>query len=189
MAITLKHTRPVTDDELLELSRQNPGYQFERSAKGELIVTPAGMESGRASGEVVGQLRDWNQSDRPGVVFDSSTGFRMPDGSVLSPDASWVRRDRWDALTIEDRKKLGPFCPDAVFEIRSESNTLAELRDKMRAYLANGARVGVLVDPDRRTVEVYRPGREPEMHQDSKTVSLDPELAGFILNLESLFTA
>lgn len=113
----------------------------------------------------------------------------MPDGSVLSPHASWVRRDRWDALTIEDRKKFGPFCPDAVFEIQSESNTLAELRDKMRAYLANGARVGVLVDPDRRTVEVHRPGREPEMHQDPKAVSLDPELAGFILNLESVFTA
>lgn len=187
MAITLKHTRPVTDDEILELSRQNPGYQFERSAKGELVVTPTGIESGRRSLKLAQQLGNWADRDGSGVAFDSSTGFRMPDGSLLSPDASWVRRDRWDALTAEQRKKFGPLCPDAALEIRSESNTLTELREKVRAYLANGTQIAVLIDPDGRGVEVYRPGREPETHRNPKTVTLDPELPGFVLELEPLF--
>jgi Uma2 family endonuclease len=111
----------------------------------------------------------------------------MPDGSLLSPDASWVRRDRWDALTAEQRKKFGPLCPDAALEIRSESNTLTELREKVRAYLANGTQIAVLIDPDGRGVEVYRPGREPETHRNPKTVTLDPELPGFVLEIGPLF--
>ena len=138
MAITLTLSHKITDDELLELAGRNPGYQFERNAKGELVVTPTGMESGRASGEVLVQLGLWNRKARGGVVLDSSTGFRLPDGALLSPDASWVRRDRWDALTPEQRKRFGPLCPDVVFEIRSESNTLVDLREKTRAYLTNG---------------------------------------------------
>ena len=187
MAITLTLSHKITDDELLELAERNPGYQFERSANGKLVVTPTGMESGRASGEVLVQLGLWNRKARGGVVFNSSTGFRLPDGALLSPDASWVRRDRWDALTPEQRKRFGPLCPDVVFEIRSESNTLVDLREKTRAYLTNGAQIAVLIDPSERTVEVYRPGREPEIHRSPEAVALDPELAGFMLDLEPIF--
>jgi len=185
MAITLKHTRPVTDDELLEFSRQNPGLQFERTADGELVVTPTGSESSRASGEVFGQLREWNRGR--GVVFDSSGGFRLPNNAVYAPDASWIRQDRWERLTPEERRTFAPLCPDAVFEIRSEGNTLAELRDKLRIYLANRAQIAVLVDPSGRGVEVYRAGRAPEIHANPATVALDPELPGFVLDLAPVF--
>jgi Uma2 family endonuclease len=187
MAITLALSHGVTDDELLDLSARNPGYQFERTAKGVLIVTPTGMESGRVSGEVFGQLRDWNRRTGGGVVFDSSTGFRLPDGALFAPDASWVRLDRWNALTPEQRKKFGPLCPDAVVEIRSENDTMAELREKARTYLANGTQIVVLVDPEQRTVEEYRPAGEPKTYRDPDTVALDPELPGFALELEPIF--
>ncbi len=187
MGITLIMTHRVTDEELVELSERNPGYQFERTAKGELIVTPTGMESGRASGEVLVQLGLWNRQTRAGVVFDSSTGFRLPDGALFAPDASWVRPDRWNALTPEQRKRFGPLCPDAAFEVRSESSTMAELREKASAYLANGAQIAILIDPYDRTVEVYRPARLPETHRDPKTVALDPVLSGFVLDLEPIF--
>ncbi len=182
MAITLRHTRPVTDEELLDLSRQNPGYQFERTARGELIVTPTGIESGRREHELGVQLGVWAKTDGRGIVFSSSTGFRLPDGALFAPDAAWVRRERLDALTDEQRKRFGPLCPDAALEIGSESNTMAELRDKARAYLTNGAQIAVLVDPYERTVEVFRPGREPEIYRDAQTVALDPELPGFVLD-------
>lgn len=187
MAIKLDLIRHVTDEELLQLSERNPGYQFERSAEGRLIVTPNGSESGRRSGAVFGQLYAWNRQTRLGVVFDSSTGFRLPDGSLLSPDASWIRRERWEALAPDERQGFAPLCPDAVFEVRSPSNTLAELREKMRTYLANGSHLAVLIDPDTQTVEVYRPGKELERHEKPARVALDPELSGFALDLEPVF--
>ena len=158
MGIRLDLLHRVTDEELWELSERNPGYQFERTADGRLLVTPTGGESGRRSGEVIYQLEHWNRRTRLGVVFDSSTGFRLPDGSLFSPDASWVRRERWEALSREEREGFVPLCPDAVFEVRSASQSLGELREKMTVYLANGARLGVLIDPYRKAVEIYRPG-------------------------------
>ncbi len=187
MAIRLDLLRPVTDEELLLLSERNPGYQFERTADGRLVVSPTGMEGGRRSGEVCGQLREWNRRTGLGVVFDSSTGFRLPDGSLLSPDASWVSRGRWEGLSPEEREGFGRFCPDAVFEIRSPSQTLQELREKMEVYLRHGARVAVLVDPYARTVEVYRPGRGVERYVDPQRVPLDPELPGFELETGPVF--
>ncbi|MCL6499363.1 MAG: Uma2 family endonuclease [Firmicutes bacterium] len=171
----------------MRLSERNPGYQFERTADGRLVVSPTGSEGGRRTGEVFGQLRAWNQRAAAGVVFDSSAGFLLPDGSVLSPDASWVRKDRWEALTRDQRQGFAPLCPDVVFEVRSPGQTLQELREKMRAYLRNGARVAVLVDPYAASVEVYRPGSEPQVYQNAQRVRLDPELPGFELDLAPVF--
>lgn len=185
MAITLHPVRRLTDEDLSTLSERNPGYQFERTADGRLVVTPTDGESGRRSAEVLGQLRDWNRQTGLGYVFGSSTGFKLPDGSLLSPDASWVRRERWETLSREDRAGFPPLCPDAVFEVRSPSNTLGELREKMRAYVNNGARVAVLIDPEARAVEIYRPGREPEQHREVAEILLNSELPGFFLNLDS----
>lgn len=187
VGIRLDLLRYVTDEELLALSRRNPGYQFERTAEGRLVVTPTGGRGGLRRGEVFRQLATWNHRHRLGLVFDSSTGFRLPDRSVLSPDASWLRRDRWEALTPEEQEGFVPLCPDAAFEVRSPSQTAEELREKMRAYLANGARLAVLVDPYRRTVELYRPGREPERREQPEHVALDPELPGFALELGPVF--
>jgi Uma2 family endonuclease len=187
MAIELDLLHPVTDEELRLLSERTPGYQFERTADGRLVVSPTGMESGRRSLKVAYQLERWNGRTRLGVVFDSSTGFRLPDGSLLSPDASWIRRERWERLSPEEREGFGSFCPDAVFEIRSSSQTPQELREKMQTYLRNGARIGVLIDPYTRTVEVYRPGQKPERHENPERVPLDPELPGFVLELGPVF--
>ncbi len=187
MAVRIRLLRVPTDEELLELSERNPGYQFERTADGRLVVSPTGGLSGRRSGEVFGQLREWNSRTRTGVVFNSSTGFRLPDGSLLSPDASWVRRERWEALSAEEREGFLPLAPDAVFEVRSRHQTQEELREKMRAYLRNGTRIAVLIDPYGRTVEVYRPGREVEVYRDPEQIALDSELAGFELDLRPVF--
>lgn len=133
------------------------------------------------------RVTDEELLERTGVVFDSSTGVRLPASALFAPDASWVRLHRWNALSSEQRKKFGPLCPDAVFEIRSESTTWAESREKARAYVSNGARIAVLIDPDARTVEVYRPGREPDTHRDPATLALDPELPQFALDLKPIF--
>ncbi|GBD09253.1 hypothetical protein HRbin22_01503 [Candidatus Thermoflexus japonica] len=187
MGIRLDLLHRVTDEELRELSERNPGYQFERTADGRLIVTPTGLESGRRSGEVFGQLREWNRRTRSGVVFDSSTGFRLPDGSLFSPDASWVARERWEALSPEEREGFVPLCPDVVFEVRSASQGVGELREKMGVYMANGARLGVLIDPYGRVVEVYRPGGRVERYEGVERIALDPELPGFVLELGPVF--
>ena len=187
MAIRLDLVRQVTDDELLAISERNPGYQFERTAKGELVVSPTGSDGGRRSLEVAGQIRDWNRRHKLGVAFDSSAGFRLPDGSCRSPDASWIRRERWESLPREARAGFAALCPDAVFELRSPSNTVSELREKMQAYLDNGARLSVLLDPDSRAVEVYRPGAQTERHAAATLLPLDPELPGFVLDCSAVF--
>jgi Uma2 family endonuclease len=189
MAILLDLLRPVTDEELRLLSERNPGYQFERTADGRMVVSPTGGKSGRRSLKIAYQLERWNERAGLGVVFDSSTGFHLPDGSLLSPDASWMSRERWEALSPDEQEGFVPRCPDAVFEVRSSSQTVRELREKMEVYLRNGARIGVLIDPYARTVEVYRPGREPTRHESPERVALDPELVGFELEVGPVFDA
>ncbi|MDQ7828093.1 MAG: Uma2 family endonuclease [Armatimonadota bacterium] len=187
MVVRIDLLRAVTDEELLRLSERNPGYQFERTADGRLVVSPPGGEHGRRSVNLGYQLQGWNERTRTGVVFDSSTGFRLPDGALFSPDASWVSRERWEVLTRQEREGFVPLCPDAVFELRSRGQDAEEVREKLQAYLRNGARVAVLVDPYTRTVEVHRPGRAPEVSREPARVPLDPELPGFELELKPLF--
>jgi Uma2 family endonuclease len=185
VAISLRLGAPPEDDDILELSRRNPGFQFERTASGELIVTPASSKAGRRGAALALQLGRWAERGG-GVVFDSSTGFHLPDGSLLSPDAAWMLQERWEALTPDQQDSFAPLCPDAVFEIASKSDTLARLRAKMRAYLANGARLAVLIDPQRRVVEVYLPGRDAEAFESPGSVPLDPVLPGFTLDPETI---
>jgi Uma2 family endonuclease len=187
MALPLKALRPVTDEELLELSERNPGYQFERNADGDVIVTPAGGEAGWRENELGGQLRDWLKRHARGRIFSASTMFILPDGSRFMPDTSWVRSERYAQLTAEQREGWLPLCPDAAFEIRSVSQPLAALQRKMRAYIANGAQIAVLIDPYAKIVEVHRPGRPPEVHTNPATVALDPELSEFALELGPIF--
>jgi Uma2 family endonuclease len=187
MAVTIRHRSPVSNDDLLDLSRRNPGYQFELSKDGGLVVTPTGSQSGRRSAEVLAQLGAWNRALNRGVLFDSSTGFALPDGSVLSPDASWVQHSRWNGLTEEEQESFAPLCPDVVFEVSSKTDRIGELRGKIRTYLQNGAQLAVLIAPYERFVDVYRPGREPEHLESPERVFLDPELPGFALDTTALF--
>jgi Uma2 family endonuclease len=187
MAISLRLAAPPDDAEILDLANRNPGFRFERSAAGELIVTPTGGEGARHDLALGYQLYGWAETDRTGVAFGSAAGFRLPDGSLLSPDASWIRRERWEALSPRERQGFPPLCPDAVFEIASESDSLPGLRQKMRTYLANGARLAVLIDPQTRTVEVYMPDRDALVYDAPQAVPLDPILSGFVVDLGPIF--
>lgn len=187
MAITLNPVRPVTDQDLQDLSERNPGYQFERTAAGQLIVTPTGGEAGQREFELTGQLRDWAVRDGRGVGFSPSTMFILPDGSRFMPDASWVLRERYQRLTERERRGWLPMCPDVAFEIAAPTDHLPDLQEKIRAYLANGIRLAVLIVPEACRVEVSRPGREVEIRSGVETVALDPELPGFALDLRPVF--
>ncbi|MGH2453028.1 MAG: Uma2 family endonuclease [bacterium] len=188
MAISLRLPTQLTDEEIMDLSARNPGLQIEQAPSGELILTPpASPDTGWREVKLLAQLDRWATEQGQGIVFSPSSGFRLPDGSLRCPDASWVRRERWSALTPAQRKGFGPMCPDAVFEIRSHSDSLSDLREKMRMYLANGAQLGVLIDPQSRMVDVYEAGREPRVQEQAESMPLAPVLPGFVLDLKPIF--
>jgi Uma2 family endonuclease len=177
--------RPVVElsgDQLLELSSLNDDLRLELTAKGELIVmTPAGGESGRRNFELTLQLGTWTKRDGTGVAFDSSAGFTLPNGAIRAPDASWIERSRYEALTPEQREKYPPLCPDFIIELRSPSDRLSTLQEKMAEYVENGARLGLLLDPTRKRVYVYKPGEPVRELADPEEVPADPVLLGFVL--------
>ncbi len=184
----IRPARWTDDDTLYELCRANRDLRIERSAEGELLImSPTGGETGRRSLALAGRFWSWIEHDGTGVGFDSSTGFLLPNGAERSPDLAWVRRERWDALTADERERFPPVCPDFVLELRSPSDDLDELRAKMDEYIASGASLGWLVDPQERRVHVYRPGRPPEVLDDPSEVSGDPTLPGFRLELTGIW--
>ena len=177
----------LTDDELLKLSSLNRDLRMERAENGELIVMPptGGDTSGR-NAEIIIQLGIWAKRDGTGSTFDSSGGFRLPNGAVRSPDASWVAQSRLDALTEEQRRKFLPLCPDFVVELRSPTDSLTATRDKVQEYLDNGAKLGWLIDPESKKVHIYRPNAPVQELQAPKTLSADPVLRGFALDLREI---
>lgn len=180
----------MTRDEFFDFCRENPDMRIERSAQGDVsIMTPTGGETGRRNGEITAQLVYWSKQDGTGIVFDSSTEFWLPNGAARSPDASWICRDRWDALSQKDREKFPPLAPDFVIELRSPSDRVVELQEKMREYADNGVRLGWLIDPTTRQVEIYRPGQPSVAVANSATLSGDPELPGFVLDLTPIWCA
>jgi Uma2 family endonuclease len=180
--------RMLTDHELFELCQLNRDWRIERTADGEIIaMPPTGGRTGRRNFELVGLFHAWSEADGTGVGFDSSTGFILPNGAERSPDLAWVKRERWEALSEREREEFPPLCPDFVLELRSRSDSLAVLQEKMREYIANGARLGWLVDPIERRVWVYRPTGEETCLEDPERVSGDPVLAGFVLEPRRLW--
>jgi len=183
--------RPATrlsDDELFELCRINRDLRIEQTAEGELIVmSPAGGASGHRNFKLTVAFGVWVEKDGTGVGFDSSTGFILPNGAERAPDAAWLKKTRWEALTNEQRERFLPLAPDFVIELRSPSDSLNELKAKLEEYIANGVALGWLIDPYARTVHVYRPGEVPQVLRDVERVSGDPELPGFALNLNDVW--
>lgn len=174
--------------EFYEFCQLNPNLRIERTAAGDVnIMPPTGGETGYKNGRIFTQLSMWSERDGTGLAFDSSTGFWLPNGAERSPDASWVRRDRWDALSQDDRRKFPPLAPDFVIELRSESERLPTLREKMQEYAANGVRLGWLIDPVDGRVEIYRPGRPPEVVDRPAGLDAAPELPGFVLDLTAVW--
>jgi Uma2 family endonuclease len=176
--------RPMSDSELLRFSSENKGLRIERDKTGEIIVmTPTGNRTGMKSLYIGRMLGNWTEEDGRGYAFDSNTGFSLPDGSMLSPDASWVLANRWDALTEEQKDTYSPICPEFVIELRSPSDRLPPLQEKMQAWLANGTELGWLVDPSRKIVEIYRPGRAMEEQEGQSGVYGEGPMGGFVLEL------
>lgn len=179
---------PYTHEDFERLAVAYPDLRIERTAEGELIIMPpAGGGSGRRNFRVSGQLYVWLDQGASGEGFDSSTGFTLPNGADCAPDTAWVEQARWEALGPDQQEKFLPLCPDFAVEVLSPSDSLARTRGKMRDYIANGARLGWLLNPRDRTVEVYRPGREAETLADPETVSGEDVLPGFVLALAKVW--
>jgi Uma2 family endonuclease len=178
----------LTDEQFYQLCQKNRDLKFERSATGELIImAPTGGETGNRNAGLTAQLWIWNQQQKLGQVFDSSTGFRLPNGANRSPDVAWIQQARWDALTPEQKAGFIPLCPDFVIELLSPSDRLTTLQEKMQEYRANGAQLGWLIDRASQQVEIYRRDREVEILKSPITLSGEEMLPGFVLNLEAIW--
>ncbi|MBD2595825.1 Uma2 family endonuclease [Nostoc spongiaeforme FACHB-130] len=181
----------LTDEQFYQICLANDEWRIELTAEGELIIMPpTGGESGIRNSGLTAKLYIWNEQANLGKVFDSSTEFRLPNGAYRSPDVSWVKQERWDALTLEQKRRFPPICPDFVIELRFQTDSLKKLRDKMLEYRDNGARLGWLIDPFTPLVEIYRPGVEVEVInfavEQPPTLSGEDVLPGFILSLTTI---
>ena len=181
-------TLTLTREQFVQLALANRDLQLERTATGELIVMPpTGSDTGNRNLDIEGQLWLWNRQTKLGKAFNSSTGFHLPNGADRSPDASWVRQDRWDTLTPEQRKGFAPLCPDFVLELRCESDNMEPLRAKMREYMENGACLGWLIDRKHQKVEIYRQGQDVEVLDSPSTLSGEDVLPEFVLDLTEVW--
>jgi Uma2 family endonuclease len=188
LVIKLRPVIEMTDDQLLEFSSLNPDLRIELNADGELIIMPpTGGNAGQREAEITMQLRLWAKRDGTGTTFSPSTGFRLPNKAVRSPDAAWVSYERLAALSAKQRKKFIPLCPDFVIELRSSTDRLATVKDKMEEYLKTGAKLGWLIDPERKRAYVYKPGVPVEILEAPPTLSGDPVLPGFVLDLREIW--
>ncbi|OKH21118.1 Uma2 family endonuclease [Chroogloeocystis siderophila] len=184
--ITLK--LPLTDEEFMRLASENEEWRFESTKDGELVIMPpTGGNTGRRNSKIITQLELWNSASNLGETFDSSTMFVLPNGARRSPDAAWIKRNRWNTLTLEQQDKFPPLCPDFVIELCSPADNIEDLQQKMQEYLENGALLGWLIDPKTRRVEVYRSGRSKEILESPTTLSGEDVLPGFILDLQSIY--
>ena len=178
----------LTDEQFFELCQHHSYYQFERTASGELIImTPTGSETGNRNFEIAVQLGIWNKKYNLGFAFDSSTGFKLPNGAERSPDASWVRKERWNALTLEQQQKFAPLCPDFVIELLSPTDSLPKTREKMVEYIENNARLGWLINRKNKQVEIYRSGKDVEIRPTPVTLSGEDVLPYFVLELKEIW--
>jgi Uma2 family endonuclease len=188
VVLRLKPVLHLTDDQLFELCQLNRDWRIEYTDQGELIVMPpTGGETGNQNAELTFQVQSWARSDQTGIAFDSSTGFKLPNGATRSPDAAWVTRSRLAGLTQEQKQKFLPLCPEFVIELRSPTDNLLALQRKMQEYLDNGAQLGWLIDPLTRLVHVYLPQRPPDILEAPNTVSAEPLLPSFTLDLQTIW--
>ena len=184
LTVNFKSVIEMTDEQFFELCQNNRDLRFERNANGELIIMPpTGGETGNKNARITQQVMNWTDADGTGIAFDSSTGFKLPNGADRSPDASWIKLERWNALTDEEKQKFPPICPDFVIELLSPSDSLKTTQEKMKEYIDNGVGLGLLINRKSRQVEIYRPGKEVEVLDSPATVSGEDVLKGFVLNL------
>lgn len=174
----------LDDEQFLKLSQANPELKLERTPQGNLIImSPTGGETGNRNAELIAEFSFWNRQKQQGKVFDSSTGFKLPNGAIRSPDVAWLQQERWDSLSQEERRKFPCLAPDFVLELRSETDSLANIQSKLQEYIENGVRLGWLINPVEQQVEIYRACQEKKVLDNPKTVSGEAVLEDFILAL------
>jgi Uma2 family endonuclease len=188
LTVNLPSIKSMSVEQFYEFCQANRDLRIERTASGEVIIMPpAFSDTGNRNIKIAQQLANWAEQDGTGETFDSSAGFTLPNGATRSPDASWIKLERWNALSEEQKASFAPICPDFVIELRSKSDTLSGLQDKMLEYSDNGASLGLLIDRKNRKVYIYRPNQEPEILDNPETVSGDPVLPGFALRMAKIW--
>jgi Uma2 family endonuclease len=184
LKLDLKHVY-LTDEQFYQLCLNNPEWNIERNKRGVLIVmSPVGGESGYREADYIIDLGNWNRQTRLGKVFSSSTIFKLPGGGDRSPDAAWIELSRWEALTSDQRKRFPPIAPDFVLELRSRTDDLETLQEKMQEYMTSGVRLGLMLNPQDQQIEIYRQGQAKEVRSLPTEFSGEAVLPGFVLPID-----
>jgi Uma2 family endonuclease len=188
LTLNLNPIISLSDEQFYDLCAKNPELKLERAATGELVImSPTGGETGRYNSNLNLELGLWNRQTKLGIVFDSSTGFKLPNGANRSPELAWIPQSRWDALTPIERKRFLPLCPDFVVELLSPSDTWEDLQIKMAEYQANGTCLGWLLDPETKRVAIYRSAQPVELLQNPSVLFGEEVLPGFALHLKNIW--
>jgi Uma2 family endonuclease len=178
----------MTDEQFFAFCQQNRDYRIERNATGEItIMPPTGSETGNRNFDLIVQLGIWTRQNGTGIGFDSSAGFTLPNGAMKSSDAAWIKLKKWHTLTPEQQQKFAPICPDFIIELRSPSDNLQPLKDKLQEYIDNGVSLGWLIDRKNRKVYIYRPNSEVECLDNPATLSGESILPEFVLQLSTIW--
>jgi Uma2 family endonuclease len=178
----------MTDEQFFAFCQQNRDYRIERNATGEItIMPPTGSETGNRNFDLIVQLGIWTRQNGTGIGFDSSAGFTLPNGAMKSSDAAWIKLEKWHTLTREQQQKFAPICPDFIIELRSPSDNLQPLKDKLQEYIDNGVSLGWLIDRKNRKVYIYRPNSEVECLDNPATLSGESILPEFVLQLSTIW--
>ena len=181
-------TDTISDRSLERLCRENPDLRFETDTNGKLIImSPTGSESGRKNLDLAFQVELWNRQNKLGIVFDSSTGFKMANGATRSPDVSWIKSDRWNSLDDKQKRGFAPIDPDFVIELMSPTDDMSTTQQKMQEYMDCGVKLGWLIDPDKKQVQIYRPGKDKEMLDNPSSLSGEDILPGLTIDLSEIF--
>ena len=181
---------PITEGQFEQLCAQNQDTKFELTSQGELIImSPTGSESGRQNGNLFGQIWYWNRQTKLGVVFDSSTGFSLPNNAKRSPDVSWIEISRWNELTKKQKRGFAPIAPDFVLELLSPNDRLQDTQLKMKEYLECGVKLGWLIYPDETKVEIYRLGKDIEILDSPLNLSGEDLMPGLVVELDEIFNS
>ncbi|MDB9307787.1 Uma2 family endonuclease [Aphanizomenon sp. CS-733/32] len=188
MVLQMQPNIIMTDDNFYDFCQLNRDFRIERNQIGDLLImSPTGSETEERNFDLNGQLWIWTKQNGTGVGFGSSGGFTLPNGAVRSPDAAWINRTKWQAIPAEQRKKFAPICPEFIIELRSETDNLKILQEKMQEYIDNGTQLGWLIDRKQRKVFIYRPGQAVEELDNPQTLTGEDLLPGFVLDLSQIW--
>lgn len=188
MVLQMQPNIIMTDDNFYDFCQLNRDFRIERNQTGDLLImSPTGSETEERNFDLIVQLGVWTKQNGTGVGFGSSGGFTLPNGAVRSPDAAWINRTKWEAISVEQRKKFAPICPEFIIELRSETDNLKILQEKMQEYIDNGTQLGWLIDRKQQKVFIYRPGQAVEELDNPQTLTGEDLLPGFVLDLSQIW--